>query len=114
LFDVYNDVGYGLHEKIYQKAVAKGLSLCGLRFREQVPVKVYFKGKFVGIYYLDFLIENKIVLELKKCERFSRKNLEQVLAYLKASNLKLGIIANFTRNGVKFKRVINDNSYIRT
>lgn len=114
LFDVFNDLGFGLHEKNYQRAVARGLDMCGLKFREQVPVKVYFKDKFIGIYYLDLLIENKIILELKKCERFSRKNLEQVLAYLKATDLNLGIIANFTKNGVKFKRIINDNSYIRT
>jgi GxxExxY protein len=107
LFDAYNKLGFGLHEKNYQKAIAQGLMISRLKFQEQVPVKVYFEGKFIGIYYLDFLVENKIILELKKCERFSRKNIEQVLAYLKATKLKLGLIVNFTRSGVKFKRILN-------
>jgi len=61
----------------------------------------------VGNYFLDFVIENKIVLELKKCNRISQKHIEQVYAYLKATDLKLEIIANFTKEGVKFKRIVN-------
>lgn len=66
-----------------------------------------YKGAIVGNYFLDFLIENKIVLELKKGDRFSKKDIEQVYAYLKVTGLKLGIIANFTGKGVKFKRIVN-------
>lgn len=61
----------------------------------------------LGKYFIDFLVENKIVLEIKKGNRFSRRDIEQVYAYLKLTNLKLGIIANFTNNGIKFKRIIN-------
>jgi GxxExxY protein len=107
LFDVYNELGFGLHEKNYQKAVAKCLDMVELKYKEQVPTKIYYKEKFIGIYYLDFLIDEKVVLELKKGERFSRKNLEQVVAYLKATDMKLGIIANFTKSGVKYKRIVN-------
>ncbi|TSC75343.1 MAG: hypothetical protein G01um101430_438 [Parcubacteria group bacterium Gr01-1014_30] len=56
---------------------------------------------------MDFVIDNKIVLELKKGERFSKKHIEQVYAYLKAANLELGIIAYFTKQGVRFKRIVN-------
>ena len=61
-----------------------------------------YKNERVGNYFLDFLIENKIILEIKKDERFSRRHIEQVYSYL-----KLGIIANFTKSGLKFKRILN-------
>ena len=69
-----------------------------------------FNGKIIGTNYLDFLIENKMILETKRGNRFSKKHIDQILAYLKAKNLKLGIIANFGSNELKFKRIINLNS----
>jgi GxxExxY protein len=107
LFNVYNDLGGGCHERYYQKAVALGLKECSLTFREQVYLPLNFRGIKVGNYYLDFLIENKIILEIKKGEKFTRKNIEQVYNYLKVANLKLGIIANFTKTGLRFKRILN-------
>lgn len=69
------------------------------------PLK--FKEVTVGRNYLDFLIENKIILGIKKGNRFSKRNIEQVFNYLKTTNLKLGILANFGPKEVKFKRIIN-------
>lgn len=107
LFSVFNGLGYGYQEKYYQKAIATLLKEKGVNFKEQVYAPVEFKENKIGCYYLDFLIENKLVLEIKKGERFSKSNIEQVYAYLKRFNLKLGIIANFTRKGLKFKRIVN-------
>ena len=72
-----------------------------------MPIKLLYKNQFLTTNYLDFLIENKIILELKQGNLFSRKDIEQVYNYLKASNLKLGILARFTKSGVKYKRIIN-------
>ncbi|PIS29970.1 MAG: hypothetical protein COT41_03880 [Candidatus Portnoybacteria bacterium CG08_land_8_20_14_0_20_40_83] len=66
-----------------------------------------YKNKPIGIYYFDFLIDDKIVLEIKVRDYFSKKDITQLYSYLKAKNLKLGIIAHFTKTGVKFKRVAN-------
>lgn len=107
LFDVWNTVGYGHKENFYQKAIAKDLKDKGIYFREQEGVKVKYKDEEIGIYLLDFVVENKIVLEIKKRDYFSKKDIEQLYAYLKALNLKLGIIAHFTKSGVKFKRILN-------
>lgn len=107
LFEIFRELGSGYHEKYYQKIVAAELRRCGLRYRERVPTPLVYKGNKIGNYFLDFVIENKIVLELKKGERFAQKHIEQVYAYLKATNLKLGIIANFTKEGVRFKRIVN-------
>lgn len=107
LFAAANNVGSGHKEKFYQKAVAKELKDAGLGFVEQLQAKIDYKGELLGTYYFDFLIENKVVLEIKVRNYFSRQDIEQLLRYLKAKDLKLGIIAHFTKGGVKFKRVVN-------
>lgn len=66
-----------------------------------------FKGKVIGTFYLDFLVDNSIILEIKKGKYFSKKNIEQVNEYLRITGRKLAIIANFTPSGVNFKRIIN-------
>ena len=110
LFEVYNELGPGHHEKYYQRAISKAFKDGNLCFQEQVYTPLIFRDKKVGNYYFDFLIENKIILEIKKGDRFSKKHINQVLAYLRTKSLKLGIIANFGLKGVKFKRIINFNS----
>jgi len=107
LFSVFNNLGPGHKESFYQKGMAEELRLIKFSFKEQLPVKIRYKGKFIGIYYFDFLIENKIVLEIKVRNYFSKKDIEQLCRYLRAKGLKLGIIAHFTKTGVKFKRVVN-------
>jgi len=107
LFEIFKQLESGYQEKYYQKAVALELKRCGLKYKEQMQTPLNYKDEKIGKYFLDFLIENKIVLEIKKDKNFSRKNIEQVMAYLKACNLKLGILANFTKDGLKFKRIVN-------
>lgn len=107
LYDVFNELKSGHKEIYYQNAIAKELHRLNILFNEQVYFPVAFKGEKVGKYFFDFLIDNKIILEIKANDRFSRKNIEQIYSYLKASNLKLGILANFTGNEVKFKRILN-------
>ncbi len=109
LFEIFKQLGSGYLEKYYQRAIALELKRCGLKFEEQVLSPVYYKEEKLGDCYLDFLIENKIILEIKKDKNFSKKNIEQVVSYLKNSNLKLGILANFTKAGLKFKRILNIN-----
>ena len=110
LFNVYNNIGSGYREKFYQRAITIEFNNINLSFIEQVYIPIKFKGKIIGKYYLDFLIDNKVVLEIKKGEIFLRKNIEQIFSYLKAKKLKLGILANFTKNGLRFKRIVNINS----
>ena len=110
LFEVYNQLGPGYPEKYYQKAIAEELKNYNLSFQEQVYSPVIFSEKIIGTNYLDFLIENKIILEIKKGSRFSKEHIDQILTYLKTKGLKLGIIANFGPKELKFKRIINLNS----
>lgn len=107
LFAVHNALGAGLYERSYQRAVASALHDAGITFREQVPISVAFRQQAVGKYIADFVIEGKIVLELKVGQRYAPKYIAQVVAYLRAMQLQLGILANFTNDGVMCKRILN-------
>ncbi len=106
LFEVYNDLGYGYQEKYYEKAIVKYFTFYKVDFKRQVPYKIAAKGEIIGKYYLDFIIDGKIVLEIKKGNYFSKRNIEQIKAYLKVTGLNLAILANFTPHGVKFFRIL--------
>ena len=68
---------------------------------------IKFREEIIGRYYMDFIIENKVVLEIKKGNHFVKSNIKQVQSYLQATNRKLGILANFTNNGIKYIRILN-------
>ncbi len=110
LFEVYNNLGPGHKEKYYQEAIGAALKEAKISFKQQVLSPVVFKDINIGKYFLDFLIQNKIVLEIKSGDGFLKQNISQVYSYLRSENLKLGILVNFTREGLKFKRILNLNS----
>jgi len=107
LFEVHRELGGQYQEKHYQRAVAKALRVASIPFEEQIVVDLIFKNEKIGKYYLDFLIDKKVILELKSEPIISRASLRQVLAYLKASGLELGIVANFRGDKLKYVRVLN-------
>lgn len=76
LFEVYNDLGYGYKEIYYEKAIEQCFLKNKIKYIRQAPYKILFRGKIIGINYLDFLVENKIVLEIKKGNHFSKQNME--------------------------------------
>ncbi|MFC1571345.1 GxxExxY protein [Candidatus Margulisiibacteriota bacterium] len=106
LFRVFKDLGAGLQEKHYQKAVKHLLEKEDIPFLEQVRFDIELYGNFIGRYYFDFIIDNKIVLELKARSYFYRNDTYQILSYLKKSGLKLGLLARFSSDGVKVKRIL--------
>ncbi len=113
MFNVYNELGYGYQEKYYQRAIERSLSDMGIAFRKQVLCDIIFKGSKIGKYYLDFLVDDKVVVELKVGKRFAKRDFDQVKGYLQATNKKLALLINFTPNGVRFLRVINFNNKIK-
>lgn len=106
LFGVYNKLGSGLQEIHYQRAVKSSLAKESIPFLEHPRVEIVFDGKVVGSYYLDFLIDNKIVLEIKAKEVFNRSDIQQVLGYLRKTGLELGLLAKFGQDGVKVRRLL--------
>ena len=109
-FDVYNELGPGYHEKYYQRALAESFVNKKLKFSEQLFSPLKYKDKTIGRQYLDFLIENSVIVEIKKGNVFSKRHIDQTINYLKTSNLELAILINFTNNGVVSKRIVNMNS----
>ncbi len=108
LFEVFRQLGGGHREKYYQEAMKLALSKAGIKFKEQVYAPLKFDEKIVGKYYLDFLIEDKIILELKRGKIIAINNVKQVKQYLTVLNLKLALIASFTYEGVKINRILNE------
>jgi len=109
LFDVYNHLGGGYQEKYYQKAIAQEFKNRGINFRAQVHVPLSFKGNSIGRYFLDFLVEDRVVVEIKSAPKFYSRDFQQVLAYLKSQNILLGILANFRRTDLQLKRILRGN-----
>jgi len=105
-FAVFNDMGYGHHERIYGQGYAIELTEKSIPYKKELYMPVLHKGVHVSKYYLDFLVWNKIVVELKVGNEFHTNHVKQVLTYLRQTNTKLGIIYLFTPNGVEFKRIV--------
>lgn len=107
IFNVFNELGYGFQEKYYQRAIALALDKEKLNYIREKEVKLNYQNNPIGKYFLDFIIENKIVLELKVANNFYIQDIKQILGYLKASGLQLGILAIITKEGIKYKRIVN-------
>jgi len=99
-------LGSGYQEKYYQRAIARELNNRNIKFKEQVLVPLNFKGERIGKYFIDFLVEDKILLEVKVADKFYNRDIKQVLGYLKSKDIELGILANFTRKGLRIKRIL--------
>lgn len=106
LFNIFKELGPGYREKHIQRAVVEGLRRAGFRVQEQVMVVMKYNEKVIGRYFLDCVINDIIVLELKVSERFYKRDYDQVKYYLFQSGLQLGLLARFGRNGVKVERVL--------
>lgn len=107
LMDVAKTLGGGHKETYYDKAIATGFKKSGIGFRQQVYVSLVYKDVPVGKYFIDFLVEGVIALEVKRGQFISASVIQQTKQYLSALNLKLGIVACFTYSGVVIKRVVN-------
>jgi len=106
LYKVYNILGPGLQEKYYQKAIAKVFQKEGMPFLEQVKINLDLNGVNLGRYYIDFVVDHKIVVEIKVKNFFSIKDIKQVLGYLKKSRIEVGLLIAFTTEGLKIKRIL--------
>ena len=107
VFKVSKELGFEHKESFYQKALAKEFEDNGIIFKEQLRCKLKYKEKELGIYIFNFLVFDKIVVEIKQKKVILSRDIDQLYKYLKAMNWKLGIIITFTKEGAKFKRVVN-------
>ena len=91
-------------ESVYEKAMVRALSDAGVFAEAQKPVKVMFRGKTVGDYYVDLLVEKKVIVELKAIKSLNPEHHAQVINYLKATGIEVGLLINFGNPKLEFKR----------
>ena len=108
-YEVYNELGHGFLEKVYQNAMYFELKARGLKVESQKEIKVYFKQQLVGEYYSDLIVENKVIIELKATEVLMNAHVAQTINYLKATPIEIGILLNFGSEP-EFKRLIYTNN----
>lgn len=104
--EVHNVLGSGFLEKVYERALLHELKICGMEVEPQKELRVRYKGANVGYFIADIVVNNKILLELKAVEKLGSFHQAQVIHYLKATGLKLGILINFGTERVESKRLV--------
>jgi GxxExxY protein len=107
-YKVYNTLGYGFLEKVYENAMFIELTALGFKVEKQKRIFVYYFGNIVGDYYADLIVEDIVAVELKANEILVEENENQLINYLKATNLEVGLLLNFGKQP-QIKRKIFDN-----
>ena len=105
--EVHKILGPGFTEKIYEEAVIREIAQRSISFERQKLIEVSFKGDKIGEFRLDIVVDNKIILELKAVAELNSTFEAQLFSYLKATNLKLGILINFGKKKLEQKRIVN-------
>jgi len=107
-YEVSNVLGAGFLEKVYERALMEEIRLRGLQAAAQTPFPIAYKGKPVGMYSADLVVDGCLLVEVKCVEQFSNEHLAQCINYLKASGLHLALLINFRRPRVEWKRVVHE------
>ena len=105
-FEVHNTLGYGFLEKVYQRAMQVELIKRGSQAELEVPIKVFYKSALVGEYYADLLVDGSVMVEIKVAKYYKPEDEAQLLNELKATAVKVGMLVNFGRERVQYKRMI--------
>ncbi len=106
-YTVHNDLGFGFLEKVYQNALFIELTNLGLKVEKERPIKVKYKDQIVGDFIADIVVEDKVILELKAVKQLSEIHEAQLVNYLKATGIEIGLLINFGPS-VEVKRKILD------
>jgi len=107
--EVHRTLGAGFLEAVYEDALAVEFGMQGIRYEKQKPLCVFYKGHKVRDYICDFLVEEKVLVELKAIKTITATEESQLLNYLKGTGLQLGLLINFGASSLKYKRFIKTN-----
>lgn len=108
-YKVYNTLGFGFLEKVYENALLIELNKSGLISERQKPIKVQYEDQIVGEYFADIIVNNKIILELKAIESLTEEHELQLINYLKATNIELGLLLNFGKKPEIRRKIFTNN-----
>ena len=103
-FEVINELGSGFLESVYEKALLLALLQKGLSAVSQHPIKVLFRGECVGEFFADIFVEGKVILELKAVKSIAPEHQAQIINYLKATGIEVGLLINFGNPNLEYKR----------
>ena len=106
VFEVNRILGHGFLERVYRNALLIELRKRGLKAESEVPIQVQYKGELVGDYFADIVVEDRIILELKSIEKLQPVHEAQLLNYLKATGIQIGLLINFTHPKAEIKRMV--------
>ena len=110
-YNVHNELGYGFVEKVYRNALAIELEEVGMKFAVESPLKVSYHNKIVGDYFADIIVDDKIVVEVKAVSKLESVHEVQLVNYLKATGMNVGLLINFGQSVEIKRRVFGyDNS----
>jgi GxxExxY protein len=107
-YSVYNTLGYGFLEKVYENAMLIELKKMNILVERQKKINVYYEGKEVGLYFADLIVGGSVIIELKAAENLCEEHELQLLNYLKATQMEIGLLLNFGKRP-QFKRKIFSN-----
>lgn len=107
IYEAFAEIGFGYQEKYYQRSFEEKLKKHRLPYQKELTHPITVEGKIIGRYFMDFLVMDKVVVEWKVANEFYPTHINQVLAYLKATNSPIGLLARVTPRGVKIKRLAN-------
>ncbi len=109
-FNVYNKLGYGFLEKVYENSMIIELSKLGLNAKKQFPIQVFYDDNNVGEYFADILVEDSVIVELKAAENLIPEHEAQLVNYLKATDIEVGLLLNFGKEP-QFKRKVFSSEF---
>ncbi len=107
-FTVYNQLGYGFNEKVYENALAIEIEKMGLKADQQVPIKVFYAGRVIGEYIADIVVNGVVIVELKATRQINEEHQGQLFNYLKATPIEVGLLMNFGPKA-QYVRQVYDN-----
>ena len=110
-FEVINELGAGFLESVYEKAMLLVLRQKGLSVLSQHPVKVTFRGECVGEFYADIFVEGKVIVELKAVKAIATEHQAQIINYLNATGIEVGLLINFGNPRLEYKRFTRSKDY---
>ena len=109
-YKVYNTLGYGFLEKVYENAMAIELRKSGLKINQQQNIKVYYDSLVIGDYFADLFVEDLVIIELKAAENLKEEHEAQLTNYLRATTIEIGLLLNFGKEP-QLKRKIFQNRF---
>lgn len=108
-YEVYNELGFGFLEAVYEKALYIVLNDFGLDVEQQKKINVYFRNQIIGVYVADLIVNQKVIIEIKAVKRLAAEHEAQLLNYLRSTEIEVGLLVNFGAQ-LKFKRFVFDNN----